>query len=178
MINTMSPRQAAFVLSMLAEIFADAPAGSADAILARNIDRGLFADRNATRASIDALIAKRDAFRADRRKATPAAAPACEVTPGYYAVEYSGVMRFYKVVAGKGKWAGRTFVNRYKSDDEMRVSRTESNAVLALIAADQERCGERFAELLTRCRRCGRMLTDLPTAKINGGFGPECVKMV
>jgi Family of unknown function (DUF6011) len=100
------------------------------------------------------------------------------VPAGHYAVEYLGTMRFYAVVEGKGRWAGRTFVNRYHSDDLLDVHRTEAFAVRAEIAKDVEAAGRRFVELTTRCRRCARRLTDLETAKVNGGFGPECVKKV
>jgi len=103
---------------------------------------------------------------------------AAVVPAGHYAVEYLGVLRFYAVVAGKGRWEGRTFVNRYHSDDLLDVHRTEAFAVRALIAADPEAAGQRFAAELTRCRRCARMLTDLATAAKNGGWGPECVKKV
>jgi len=111
--------------------------------------------------------------------ATPApTAPRAAVPVGHYAVEYQGALRFYAVVEGKGRWAGRTFVNRYHSDDLLDIHRTEALAVRALIAQDIEAAGQRFAAELTRCRRCARMLTDLPTAKRNGGWGPECVKKV
>jgi len=103
---------------------------------------------------------------------------AASVPAGHYAVEYLGVLRFYAVVEGKGRWEGRTFVNRYHSDDLLDVRRTEAFAVRALIAADVEAAGQRFAAELTRCRRCARMLTDLATAERNGGWGPECVKKV
>ena len=121
--------------------------------------------------------AVRDARQVQRAVATPAArAPSVPV--GHYAVEYLGVLRFYAVVQGKGRWEGRTFVNRYHSDDQIAVTRTEALAVRELVAADVEAAGQRFAAELTRCRRCARMLTDLQTAKRNGGWGPECVKRV
>ena len=181
MINTMTPRQQAFVADMLAEIFAGAAAGTAEAILARNIDRGLFCDRAATKASIDALIVKRDACRAERRAAARTAAPAATgaVAPaGYYAVTYDGALRFYRVVAGKGRHAGRTFINRFKSDDETYVSRREYAVVMAAIVADVEAAAMAFVNESKHCRMCGRRLTDLETALGNHGYGPECVKKV
>ena len=180
MINTMTPRQQSFVADMLAEIFAGQPAGTAESILARNIDRGLFCDRAATKASIDALIVKRDAARADRRAAGRAvgSAPVTVAPAGYYAVDYAGALRFYRIVAGKGRHEGRTFVNRFKSDDETFVSRREYAAVMALIVADIEAAAMRFVNESKHCRMCGRRLTDLPTALGNRGYGPECVKKV
>lgn len=175
-----SPRQAAFIVAMLAEIFEGAPAGTADAVLARNIESGMFATYADMKASLEKLITKRDAVRKARKAAGPAVrvADAVTVAPGYYAVERAGTLYFYKIVEGKGRWAGRTFVNRYRSDDEVRVSHTEAADVRRIIAADPEAAGKRFAAELTRCRRCSRMLTDLPTAEVNGGYGPECVKKV
>jgi len=174
-----SPRQATFITDMLAEIFADAPAGTADAVLARNIESGMFATYADMKASLEKLITKRDAVRKARKAAAPAVRVAgADVAPGYYAVEYAGALRFYRVREGKGRWAGRVFVNRYHSDDLLDITRTEAGAVRGLIAADPEAAGKRFAAELTRCRRCGRMLTDIPTAEANGGYGPECVKKV
>jgi hypothetical protein len=182
MIANLSDRQESFVRDMLAEIFADAPAGSADVILDRNVAAGLFATKESTRNAIDKLIAKRDMCRAERRAAgRKADAPAATaiVPAGYYAVEYDGVLRFYRVVVKvKGAHAGRTFVNRFKSDDELFVSRKESGAVLALIAADVDAAGMAFVIHSEHCRMCGRRLTDLATAKVNGGYGPECVKKI
>lgn len=178
-IPNVSERQDGFIKDMLADIFADAPAGTADAVLIRNIDAGLFASRDAARVAISGLIAKRDDVRKARR-AAGAVATATEVTvaPGHYAVERAGTLYFYKIVEGRGRWAGRTFVNRFKSDDEIRVSRTEAADARRIIAADPEAARMRFARELTRCTRCGRMLTDIPLAESNGGYGPECVKKI
>jgi Family of unknown function (DUF6011) len=170
MINTMTPRQESFVLGMLAVVFADAPAGTAEAVLARNIERGLFANYDATKASIDALIVKRDAVRAERRAAGKPAT--VTVAAGYYAVEWSGALRFYRVVEGSGKWVGRTFVNRFRSDDLGRVFRSESDAVLALIAADVEAARMRFARETVHCYQCGKRLTDEVSREL--GIGPVC----
>jgi len=178
-IPNVSERQAGFVRDMLADIFAGAPEGTAEAVLARNIECGLFASRDAARKAIDALIVKRDDVRKARR-ASGAVATVAEVAvaAGYYAIERAGTLYFYRIVEGKGRWAGRTFVNRYKSDDEIKVSRTEAADVRRIIAADPEAARMRFARELTRCTRCGRMLTDIPLAESNGGYGPECVKKI
>ena len=169
-----SPRQATFITDMLAEIFADAPAGTADAVLARNIEAGMFATYADMKASLEKLITKRDAVRKARKAAGPAVrvADAVTVAPGYYAVERAGTLYFYSVVEGKGRWAGRTFVNRYKSDDELRITRTESDDVRRLIAADPEAARMRFARELTRCWHCARMLTDELSREL--GIGPVC----
>jgi hypothetical protein len=179
MINTMSERQAAFVADMLAEIFADAPAGEADRILARNIDRGLFADRTATKASIDALIVKRDAVRVARRSAARVAgagAAMVDIEPGYYAAEYQGVLRFYAFRAGKGRHAGRVFCNRFRSDYLDRVGAAEQAVIRAAIAADIAGTRKRFADEIGSCWRCARTLTDETSREL--GIGPECRKVV
>lgn len=174
-IPNVSARQDSFVRDMVAEIFADAPAGTADAVLARNVEAGLFATWAAAKASIDALIVKRDAVRKARKAAPAAARPAgVKVECGYYAVEYAGALRFYAVREGKGKWAGRTFVNRYASDELLPVNRTEAGAVRGLIAADPHTAAMRFARELTRCYRCGRMLTDEESRE--RGIGPVCIE--
>jgi hypothetical protein len=178
-IPNVSERQASFVRDMLTEIFAAAPAGTADAVLARNIDCGLFATRGKASDAITALIAKRDDVRKAARAAGAVATVAeVAVAAGYYAIERGSVLYFYRIVEGKGRWAGRTFVNRYKSDDEIKVSRTEAADVRRIIALDPEAARMRFARELTRCTRCGRMLTDIPLAESNGGYGPECVKKI
>lgn len=177
--NTMSARQAEFVAGMLAEIFEGQPEGTAEAVLTRNIERGLFADWKATKASIDKLIVKRDDVRRARRAAAPAVTASAGVAPaGYYAVTFEGALRFYRVVAGKGRHAGRTFINRFKSDDETYVSRREYASVMSAIVADIEGAAMTFVNESKHCRMCGRRLTDLETAKGNGGYGPECVKKV
>jgi len=168
-----SPAQARFIRDMLADIFADAPAGTADAVLARNIDAGMFASYADMKAALESLIVKRDAVRVARRtsgKSVAVTGPS--IAEGYYAVTRNGAIYFYKVVEGKGRWAGRTFVNRFKSDEELRVSRTESDDVRRLIAADPEAARMLFARELTRCYVCGRMLTDDESREL--GIGPVC----
>lgn len=97
-----------------------------------------------------------------------------KVEPGYYAVEYAGVLRFYKVKEGKGKWTGRTFINRYKSDYLDRTSRAEQAAARVAIAADPHAAAVRFAAEIGACYACGRQLTDAESRRL--GIGPECRK--
>lgn len=105
------------------------------------------------------------------------AAKAEEVTvaPGYYAVEVGGVLRFYAVKAGKGRWEGRTFVNRFASDYFARIDRLEIAAARVAIAEDPKRAAERFASEIGRCYACGRQLTDAESRRL--GIGPDCRKM-
>lgn len=93
--------------------------------------------------------------------------------PGYYAVPYAGALRFYRVKEGTGYRAGRFFLDRFKSDELRYINRTEQCAVLDLINADPDEAGMRFAVELTRCRCCGRMLTD-EVSRLRG-IGPDCL---
>lgn len=152
--------------------------------------RGIRAYRAETMHSgeFSLLIATRDGLRVlDRRnraalasilgtrvRTAPTAASA--VPEGCYAVDYQGVLRFYRVKHGTGRWDGRTFLNRFRSDDETRVSRQESTASLAAIATDIPGARERFARESQHCWMCGRRLTDIPGAMARGGIGPECAK--
>jgi hypothetical protein len=185
MIANLSGAQEKFVRDMLAEVFADAPAGTADIVLDRNVAAGLFATRQSARTAIDKLIVKRDACRVERRAAgrasdRKAGAPTIVIPDGCYAVEYDGILRFYRAAtkAAGHKWAGRQFINRYVSDDLVLISRGESDTARAAIAADVDAAGLRFATESKHCRMCNRRLTDIDTAIVNGGYGPECVKKI
>jgi hypothetical protein len=92
--------------------------------------------------------------------------------PGYYAVEYADVLRFSAVREGKGKWEGRTFLNRFRSDFQDRVYRAEQEAVYEAILADPDAARMRFATETAHCYRCGRRLTDALSREL--GIGPDC----
>lgn len=99
--------------------------------------------------------------------------PAVTLADGCYAVERAGTLYFYRVVTkSEGRWAGRQFVNRFRSDDLLPVTRREQDEVRALIAADVEAARMRFAQELTRCYVCGKMLTDDLSRTL--GIGPVC----
>jgi hypothetical protein len=92
---------------------------------------------------------------------------------GCYAVERAGTLYFYRVVTkSEGRWAGRQFVNRFKSDDLLPITRRESEEARALILADVEAARATFARELTRCYQCGKMLTDDLSRAL--GIGPVC----
>ncbi len=76
------------------------------------------------------------------------------------------------MVEGKGKWSGRVFINRFRSDDLGRVGRAEALAAKAAIAADPEAAAMRFAKETVRCFSCGRRLTDAESRA--RGQGPDC----
>ena len=158
-------RQVEFVRELAAEVHGD---NAAEFMLGHQ-ESGTFDDRALTSELIDTLIA----VRKDMRRRAAAKAPAIEMPDeGYYAVQYDGVLRFYRVSEGKGRWEGRRLVNRFQSDVLGRVSRLESGAVADAINADPLGAGMLFARELTRCYRCGRMLTD--SASRHRGLGPDC----
>ena len=95
--------------------------------------------------------------------------------PGYYALGYLGVLRFYRVVEGSGKWDGRVFLNRFRSDDETRVGAAERVHAFRTICDDPEAARALFAAETVRCHRCGRLLTD--DVSRERGMGPDCAAM-
>lgn len=159
-------RQEEFLAELAAEVHGD---NAPEFILAHR-EGGTFDDRAATSRVIDALMQARKDMRARARAADDRRYD--DVEPGYYATEYQGVLRFYRVAEGKGRWAGRTWLNRFRSDELGRVGRDEAVVVRKAIAADPLGAGMLFARELTRCRVCGRMLTDEKSRAL--GIGPDC----
>lgn len=93
--------------------------------------------------------------------------------PGYYAVFFEHTLRFYRVKEGKGRYTGRSFLDRFKSDELRNIRYPEKVEVLRLINADPDEAAMRFAVELTRCHVCGRMLTD-EISRLRG-IGPDCL---
>jgi hypothetical protein len=172
----ITPRQEAFILDLLREAF---PADDPQDRMILAAFNGAFASPAATRRSIDKLIEHRDAARKAARATRPVE-ETVSIPAGHYALRSRTVedgWDFYKVVEGRNP--GVRFVNRFRSDYLDRMTWSAQREVLAAIAergADQ--AGYDFAHELECCRRCARTLTDIPTARKNGGYGPECVKKV
>lgn len=95
-----------------------------------------------------------------------------KVPQGHFAVEVGGVLRFYRVKEGKGRWEGRTFVNRHASDYFTRISRDEAAAARVAIAEDPKGAAERYAREIGTCYACNRQLTDAESRRL--GIGPDC----
>lgn len=171
--NVMSPAQASFVASMLAEIFAEAPAGSADAILARNIDRGLFCDRAAVKASIDALIVKRDAARAERRTAERSAVPVLTVEHGYVYYSARGIVRVLM-----GKVSRKPYAERLNKDTGKfeyaagEIFRLQADATARKMTLEE---AKRESVLFGQCMRCSAVLKPAKDGT-KRFIGPVCVK--
>lgn len=124
---------------------------------------------------IDSLIIEARAKRARAAEPAPVPAKRPELVypePGYYAVYFERSLRFYRVKEGKGYYAGRFFLDRFKSDELMAISYAERREVLDLINANPAEAQMRFAKELTRCFCCGRMLTD-EISRLRG-IGPDC----
>jgi hypothetical protein len=97
------------------------------------------------------------------------------VKAGRYALVVDGVTKFYRVTEGKGRWAGRTFVEAQASDDHWAIKNPEARAaILKAIAENPLEAERRYGQELGRCSRCGRTLTDETSRAY--GIGPECRK--
>jgi len=154
-------RQRAFIASLVAD--RDVPAG-VDVSAVETLT-----SREASNLISTLQSYPRKRANADRDLHAPATPPA-----GHYAVEYGDVLRFYVVKPGKGRWEGRTFLNRFRSDYMDRVGRDETAAVYAAINSDVEAARKRFSDETVCCYACGRRLTDAESRAL--GIGPECRK--
>lgn len=103
-----------------------------------------------------------------------------DVADGNYAYAYNGKTHFYRItrVEGKGKWAGRTFINVQEraSDELFKIYDYKLKvAILTTIRTNgPEICGKLFAEKLGKCYRCGKTLTDDDNPYKSQGLGPDC----
>lgn len=98
-----------------------------------------------------------------------------DVPEGRYAVENEdGVLRFYSVDRPKdGRWAGRTFVAVWASDEKHPIRNPqERRKILEKIAEDPRAASVRFGQEIGKCPVCGRTLTD-EESRANG-IGPIC----
>ena len=181
-------RQLSFLRSLAADVYgADAPAA-----LARIESDGVLLDRRRTSGAIDFLIAakRRTPAPAPAAPAAPAApVPGADVPAARYAVPAAdGSWEFFQVDRpASGKWAGWTFVKRLTGApgdfSKSRLSRRDSDAVLARIAGAEYRDGDRvltgpeaaavaFSREHGVCAACLAPLTDAES--IARGLGPVC----
>ena len=95
------------------------------------------------------------------------------VKPGRYAIVEDGVTKFFRITEGKGRWAGRTFIEAQASDDHFPVRNPERRAeILKAIATNPLEAEQRYGRELGKCSRCGRTLTDETSRAY--GIGPDC----
>lgn len=158
--HPISERQKSFITSLCSEL---GRPGEAEAFFATSPTSAQASDL------ISRLLTEKKAL---PRAAAPAAPALPMPSPGYYAVHYGDRLNFYRVADGKGRWAGRRFLNRYKSDYLARIPNDERATVTREILADEGKAALRFAKELTRCYCCGRMLTD-EVSRLRG-IGPDC----
>jgi uncharacterized ferredoxin-like protein len=85
-------------------------------------------------------------------------------------------LAFYKVDRPtEGRWAGFVFVKLIVSDDEQRLSKAASAAVLAKIAAvGAEAASAAYGLEIGECGVCSRTLTN--DASRERGIGPVCAE--
>jgi hypothetical protein len=101
------------------------------------------------------------------------------VPPGRYALPNGqGAINkhsFYVVErADFGNWAGKTFVKRYKSDEQNSVPVAQAIVILTRIAADPQGYMTLFGKLEEHCGHCGRRLTN--DVSRERGIGPKCAQ--
>ncbi len=161
--HPISERQKSFITALCAEL---GRPGDAEAFFVTSPSSAQASDL------ISRLLAEKKALPRPVAAAVPAAPALPMPSPGYYAVHYGDRLNFYRVADGKGRWAGRRFLNRYRSEYLARIPGDERAAVTREILADEGKAALRFAQELTRCYCCGRMLTD-ETSRLRG-IGPEC----
>lgn len=99
------------------------------------------------------------------------------VPEGRYAVATedgaTNTLAFYRVDRPtEGRWAGYIFVSLMQSDEEQRLDRNASRAVLAKIAADPAAASVAYGLHIGSCGVCGRTLTNDDSRE--RGIGPRC----
>lgn len=175
MIDTTVPatdRQTSYLTVLLADRDASVLSADMSVLASKRLTGGSLSKREAS-ALISALLS---APRVRAAAATEAAPAASLPEPGFYAIDnLRGVLAFYVVREGTGRWAGRRFLNLYKSDELLRPSRVDiEHFANAMSDPDAREAAQlAFARETTRCYRCGRRLTDAESRA--RGIGPHCV---
>lgn len=182
--NTATERQVALINKLKEERNLDGTDARRALSVSRELWRaGIFDKRAASRLIDDLMAAPKVVVHMDYVKGAAGARASQEdvkVAAGRYALDFgpdhNGInqIRFYKVDRPtEGRWAGRVFVKRYESDEEVRISRQEQADVLSRIEKDPEALA-RYGQEIGRCGSCGRTLTNDESRAI--GIGPECRK--
>lgn len=104
----------------------------------------------------------------------PATPSTPQVRDGYYAItEGYDKPHFFRVK--NGRKPGVVFLDEQASDDLFPVrNRTRRTEILATIAKDPAKAMALYGELIGRCARCHRVLTDHKNPYFHMGLGPEC----
>ena len=123
---------------------------------------------------IESLIAVRDYKRSQAAPVAPQPSAAPVVTDGHYALDVDGVIKFYEVRNGSGKWEGYTFLDAVASDDRYPIkNRQNRDEILSLIAAAPLEAMKLYGREIGVCGHCGKTLTS-DWRKV--GIGPVCIK--
>ena len=104
------------------------------------------------------------------------------VPVGYYAIpalQGTNDLDFFCVKAGKGKWEGRTFINRVIGGrvefGGTPMTRDERDrAVAGILAYGVDAARMEYANKIGHCWHCNKLLTDDESRKY--GVGPKCLK--
>lgn len=101
-----------------------------------------------------------------------------QVPAGHYAVvdPEDNRLKCYRVdKPSGGKWDGYTFLKVAQSDEWWNCKAREYKMrILGEIAKDVEAAGKKYAETMTRCRKCNRAIHDQDNPYYTEGYGPEC----
>lgn len=100
------------------------------------------------------------------------------VPAGYYAIYMDGTVKFYRVdTPTEGKWAGRTFLSVQASDEfhALRQEVTRHAVLTEVLKQGVQESAARYGQLLGKCGRCNRTLTDETSRAL--GIGPVCRNM-
>jgi hypothetical protein len=103
--------------------------------------------------------------------------PQPDVPAGHYAVESltgNNDLDFFSVDKGKGRWVGRTFVERVIGGrPSVAVRGVQAHRALeAIAAAGPDKAMARYGQEIGQCGKCNRHLTDELSRSL--GIGPVC----
>lgn len=133
-----------------------------------------------TTAIVQWMVARRREMTSTPTPSSPQGQPNWDdITDGNYALPYNGKVHFYRVSRreGKGKWAGRTFINVQEraSDDLYRVPFKTGLAIMYRIREyGVEASHLLFSTELGQCWHCLKSLTDDTNPYKQYGLGPVC----
>jgi hypothetical protein len=110
------------------------------------------------------------------KTATPSSSPQVHVVDGFYAIPAGELgydkPHFFRVK--NGRKPGVVFLDEQASDDLHRVPFANRKAILEYIAKNAKEARALYGQLIGRCARCRRTLTDHSNPYFEMGLGPEC----
>jgi hypothetical protein len=110
------------------------------------------------------------------KKTTPTPSSSQSVADGFYAIPAGELgydkPHFFRVK--NGRKPGVVFLDEQASDDLHRVPYANRKDILTYLAANAKEARARYGQLIGRCARCRRTLTDHSNPYFTQGLGPEC----